>query len=34
VLFFGESVPVWLWVAIAIVAVGVGMVNLGKKKPA
>ena len=34
VLFFGETVPVWLWVAIAIVGVGVGMVNLGKKKPA
>ncbi|MEP4377936.1 MAG: DMT family transporter [Alphaproteobacteria bacterium] len=34
VLFFGETVPVWLWVAIAIVALGVGMVNLGKKRPA
>lgn len=34
VLFFGETVPIWLWVAIAIVGVGVGMVNLGKKKPA
>jgi drug/metabolite transporter (DMT)-like permease len=34
VLFFGETVSVWLWVAIAIVGVGVGMVNLGKKKPA
>jgi len=34
VLFFGETVSVWLWVAIAIVAVGVGMVNLGKKTPA